>query len=364
MKHYQYLYLLLLSTQSLLAQITIDHNDMPRVDDIYRIIEADTTGMTVPATGTNFSWDYKNLSEVQERMDTFKNVSATPVGYQLYFNNEIMYPEHKASYALAVESPIDVSQFQVKDAYLYYRNETGVFKEVGIGAKINNIPSSIRYEDIDSVYVFPMTMGNVDSATAFFFHTIAGLGSFGQNRKRINTVDGWGTLETPFGTFDVIRVKTTLDATDTVYIDAISTGFTVPHPLITEYKWLAKGYGQPILNIRTNRVQGNEHILTVSYMDSMPATGTQAGTLPALSVWQVYPNPAKNNFVLDLGQQRLEPLLANLINPMGQVVRSLRQPQGQQQWIVFTAGLPEGIYLLHLQTKAGSAYRKIMISGN
>ena len=66
--------------------------------------------------------------------------------------------------------------------------------------------------------------------------------------NRTNVVDGWDNLTTLFGTFQTLRVKSTLIEHDSVYIDSLSTGFPINRN-ITEYKWLGKGQGIPLLQV-------------------------------------------------------------------------------------------------------------------
>ena len=75
------------------------------------------------------------------------------------------------------------------------------------------------------------------------------MGYYGQSGHRVNLVDGWGTLITPFGTFQTLRVISTIDAIDTVYNTSLSAGTNIPRPLKYEFKWLATGKKIPVLNL-------------------------------------------------------------------------------------------------------------------
>ena len=54
--------------------------------------------------------------------------------------------------------------------------------------------------------------------------------SFSQDQVRNNVVDGWGTLYLPADTFQVLRVKSTLQRSDSIYIEQFSFGFRLPEP--------------------------------------------------------------------------------------------------------------------------------------
>jgi hypothetical protein len=85
---------------------------------------------------------------------------------------------------------------------------------------------------------------------------------YSTQRIRSSEVDGWGNLITPFGTFATVRVKSTLNIHDSIYVDSLAIGFGFDRNII-EYKWLGKGYGIPLLQI-------NEEgpLVTATYLDS------------------------------------------------------------------------------------------------
>src|SRR6185369_9997600 len=78
---------------------------------------------------------------------------------------------------------------------------------------------------------------------------IPNFGYYRKQQTRTNEVDGWGTLITPFGTFNTLRVKSTLNITDSIYLDTLGFGLTIPRQTIVEYKWLAPGKKIPVLEV-------------------------------------------------------------------------------------------------------------------
>jgi len=88
-------------SNSMYAQISINSNDMPNVNDTFRVsLTANIQGNDPTLAGTNYTWNYASLIPVSQRIDTFYAVSSTPLAYQFYFNNIFLYPNYKASYAL------------------------------------------------------------------------------------------------------------------------------------------------------------------------------------------------------------------------------------------------------------------------
>lgn len=95
----------------------------------------------------------------------------------------------------------------------------------------------------DVEYNFPVKYGNsADSCMyAGSSTSIPFIGKIKVSGKRINTVDGWGKITTPYGSFNCIRVKSVI--TDTAVI------FTNLRSSRIEYKWLAKGQNVPVMEV-------------------------------------------------------------------------------------------------------------------
>ncbi|PJA07855.1 MAG: hypothetical protein COX70_05360, partial [Flavobacteriales bacterium CG_4_10_14_0_2_um_filter_32_8] len=67
------------------AQITITNNDMPNVNDTFRLSTTNNIqGLDPVLTGTNYSWNFSTLVPSSQRLDTFFSVSSTPLAYQFY----------------------------------------------------------------------------------------------------------------------------------------------------------------------------------------------------------------------------------------------------------------------------------------
>ncbi|NUM51780.1 MAG: T9SS type A sorting domain-containing protein [Flavobacteriales bacterium] len=235
-------------TSVLSAQITITTSDMPLLNDTVRLsIQNGVQGFNPALTGANYTWNFSSLQADMQRVDEFQSVSSTPFAYQLYFNNQIMYPNHKASYAVASPQGMGgFQQFQIEDVYNYFKNSTQKYAQVGFGATINGVPSSVQYNPVDVQYSFPLNYLNTDSSFSVWGLSIPGVGYMGQYIMREDTVDGWGELTTPFGTFiNTLRVKSVIHKTDTLNFN--NFGFKIPRPVETEYKWLATNGKVPIL---------------------------------------------------------------------------------------------------------------------
>jgi hypothetical protein len=86
-----------------------------------------------------------------------------------------------------------------------------------------------------------MNYGNVDSSYSGYSVKIPNTFSSSTNSFRLNEVDGWGLLTTPFGSFNTLRVKTIITAHDSLFLDTLGFGFGISVPQQIEYKWIGKG---------------------------------------------------------------------------------------------------------------------------
>ncbi|OQX77888.1 MAG: hypothetical protein B6D61_06495 [Bacteroidetes bacterium 4484_249] len=237
--------LILLLTSNLYSQISIDQNDMPNVDDTLRYnVTYSTNGVDYTLTGTDYTWDFSGLSALfNQKADTFVHVWSTPAAYQLVF----FYPFNSTIASPQPDFTL-ISGYEMTDVFDYYKETSSDFKEVGTAFKVNGVPLPFIYNDPDIIYRFPLQYSNIDSSTSTFAVNIPTLGYYGSIKKRKNIADGWGTLITPYGTFDVLRVKTIIQQRDSIFVDSLGIGFPINTNTI-EYQWIGKGYGRPLLKV-------------------------------------------------------------------------------------------------------------------
>jgi hypothetical protein len=224
------------------AQIIINKDDMPAEGDTFRISLTVLPPVDFSRSGQDTTWDYTYLQPQAQRVDTFLSVTETPVPYWIVFIPNIV--ANLASPRVAATIP----GLPVTDPYSFYMNSNTSFSDVGFAYTINGIPFPARYNNPDIWYEFPCSYGDTWSSESSLSLNIPGLIYYSADRQRMNFVDGWGTLKTPFGIFSVIRIKSLISQRDSLYIDSLGTGFPMQRT-ITEYKWLGKNSGIPILQI-------------------------------------------------------------------------------------------------------------------
>jgi hypothetical protein len=264
------------------SQIIIDQSDMPAPGDTLRVSLTNVVPDGFAKTAMDTAWNYAALEALSQRLDTFVNTSSTPSVYQLFF-----VLQGGANLA-SPRSGIPIPGLPVTQGFTFFKNSTGSFSDLGSAYTIQGLPLPAKYDIPDKQYQFPMTPGLTWSSASSFEISLPDLLSYSTKRIRNSVVDGWGALTTPFGTFQTVRVKSNLNIRDSVYIDSLGSGFAFNRD-ITEYKWLAKGEGIPVLQV--NEEAG---LATATYRDIFrmsaqplsvtlgPDTAVPQGTILAL----------------------------------------------------------------------------------
>ncbi len=326
------------------AQITISNNDMPSAGDTIRTsIGLNTDAFDFAATGENFSWDFSALNPMAQRVDTFLTVTQTPVAFWPFFigSANLVAPFNPAQLLTGLPDA---------EAYRFLQNNNSSFTDVGYGVVVDGAPLPLKYADADEIYQFPMTYGQAFESTANLEIGVPEFGYLLVDRARQNEVDGWGTITTPFGTFDVLRYKSVVSEYDSIYVESTGEGNAIQRDY-TEYHWLANGTGLPVLLVQMDAAIGN----TVIYLDSarMVNVGLAEQNLPDHSL-KVFPNPVRTS--LNIAIESADPLLASmkifdLHNRCIYRNQQLQINQGLNTFTFFTGDLhlKPGSYLIVIQ---------------
>jgi len=320
------------------AQITITENDMPSAgnDFISTNCVLDFT-IDLNETGANHSWDYSGVVPVSSLGDTFLSLSSLPFTYFVVF---ILTSN------LADKGGINFSAggFALQDVYTMYKKTSDYFEITGYGGTLNGLEIPLAYGSKDVVYRFPLNFGNEDSSDASVTYSFPGLFYFAQQRHRVNQVDGWGTIQTPAGTFNALRVKSTITDVDSFYVDTLGfgTGLTLKS---YEYKWLAQNGSTPVFQLGAQDVFGVPVLSSIQYQDTTFHTGINE-VAENTSV-KIFPNPA-NDFIQVFCSQN-QPASVFIYDAMGNLKKSTPSTGLYEHHSLFTIDLsnwPNGIYFI------------------
>jgi hypothetical protein len=322
-----------------IAQITITSAHMPSAGDTLHYHTTQAMGLNVDQTGAGMTWDFSTLTPLQPGADVARTVQSTPLAYRFYFDNGILYPEHQASYAMEGED-FSFQVITISNVFEFFKNEATAHRNVGFGANVNGIPTSVRRIPTDRIYQMPLEFGNVDSSFSTWALDVPGIGHLSQEQWRRNTVDGWGTLYLPADTFEVLRVRSVLHRRDSIFVAQFGTGTAINEPEAIEYKWLAQETGMPVLSITT--VNGTP-VFARYYREQPDVTGIAAHRLPRIAM---HPNPA-DDVVHAVIPQELQGELS-ILDAQGRTLRTIRLTSGTDRLTINTSDLPAGVYTIQV----------------
>ncbi len=283
------------------AQIVIGPADMASAGDTVPYVTTVAADIEPAITGNGITWDFSDLAPGLAGADTMVSVGSTPLLYQFFFNNPLLYPANQADHAVRGQA-MELATVQVQDVYEYFKSDGTSHRNVGFGATINGLPASVRRIPVDHVHRFPLQYGDQDTSFSAFEMEVPGIGFLREEQWRYNTVDGWGTLLLPGGaSHEVLRVASVLHRRDSVYIEQFGVGFAIDQPETVEHKWIAAGMDLPVLHVTT--VAGVP--TTARYRPGL-ATAVNAATLPGGQAGapgahlHLVPNPARTVVALHL----------------------------------------------------------------
>jgi hypothetical protein len=357
------LVLFLLMYAGLSAQVVITGNDMPQPGDTIR--RSNTfilDGINYEIAGPDYTWDFSSLAFTAQQVDTFVSVAETPFIYQAFFNNQFIYPEHKATAAFKLSSFGSLPGLEVSDSYQFFKNTGDSYREVGYGISIQGLSLPIQYSQIDTIYRFPLSYGQVDSSDAFFEILVPDLGYASIDRKRVNYVDGWGTLTTPFGEFQTLRVRTEINEYDSVYIDSLNAGLPLVRNIV-EYKWLANGFPVPVFQVTVDGL-----IVTASYIDSLRTSTSGIYDNQGKDVqFSVYPNPSDDFISISYELLSGSEVEISLYSIYGTELRRFMktfQERGLYNRVLYLKeyGFKPGIYLMRLTVNDIPYIKRILLN--
>jgi PKD repeat protein len=242
------------------AQITVNNTDMPVRGDTLRYSIANTVDVTsrLALSGANQTWNFSDLRPASQNIASFKRASDINAAYSFTFTG--------STYGTEASNTSFGGLLQASDVFSFYTNSSSSYACDGRGFEVSGspLPLTQTYSGKDVVYKFPMNFGNKDSNTYISNSVNALVVTLNGGGKRVNMVDAWGSLTTPLGTFDCLRVKSQIITYDTVR----SSLLPIPFPItqnVTEYKWIAKGQKIPLLEIRVPSGGGGQ--TTINYRD-------------------------------------------------------------------------------------------------
>lgn len=339
------------------SQTTIESTETPEAGDTIRLSNAVISQtLDYQTTGADVTWDFSALQFNGQKRNDYMPVSTAGSFVQIVFGN-FAPTKYKASYYVANNTlplgnlppqlPISIT-----DISQFCRNTADSLTFIGFKMTVNGQVIPAKSDTIETKYHYPIEYGNSHSSRGYTYLNLnpAYDGIWIQHRYRQTEVDGYGSITTPFGTFDALRIHHRIQETDSFYvsISGFNTWIRIPVPVSHEYEWRASEEKEPILKITTSEIQGSEQITGVEYRNVF-TVGLNENDLEV----SVYPNPVTDVLVVS----STEPFESYAIfSADGKQVKAGKLIPSVQQ-LIDVEPLLNGTYFIRLQSGTQAAFK-------
>ena len=342
------------------AQITLEVTDFSDGGDTVRVSTTNDFSIDFASTGTNYNWDFSSLvaeSQTLKDYQSMDNASAIPSFTFGAFADEA----HQATnFTETVDIPLDQAgdflPISIDGINQFSKNAVSSINTVGLSISISGTEIPVVSDTIETRYQLPLNYGDSYDSRGYNYLNLNPIfeAIWIQYRQRNTEVDGWGSITTPYGTFDALRLKHEIIENDSIYIDLFGgpMWFELPIPMRTEYEWITKEEKDPILRIITSQIAGEETVNSIEFKDQY--LGLEAGIIDSQNNIVIGPNPVENKLNI-LGVNGLYSF--SLLSMNGKVVIGKVNITNKS---IDLSNIKKGTYLIVLLTTKGMSVQKII----
>lgn len=282
------------------SPITITASDLPVPGDTLRWSTAASaaSGINLTQTGANQTWNFSGMTAIAQGIDEYKYAAQVNPTFTIISPTAYGY---KVADSFPGASQLGAG-ITVSNIYTFFNKKPAAspnrFVAEGFAATVATLPTPAAYDREDTLYRLPLSYGSSLNSSFYLKANVSIIGGLRMGGTRMTTVDGWGTIQTPYTTSPVacIRVRSEINELDTITVG--STTYPVIARNTVEYRWLAQGEHYPLLFVTTNKsISGSETITSVRYRDTKRTGLLAVGATPRVRELTVYPNPASGSDV-------------------------------------------------------------------
>lgn len=287
------------------SQIIVTSADFANGGDTVRMSQASDNGYDYLSTGPGYIWDFSSLTPNTQIVKDFRSMAGVPAFIQFIFGSFAPVKYQASYYIESTAIPVDqLTSFlpvTIEDIFQFTRTTADSMTSVGYSMVVDGNDVPFKSDTIETKYDFDLQFGNTHFSrgyTMIDFNPIIDA-IWNQHRTRYTEVDGYGSITTPYGTFDALRIKHDIIEVDSLYMVIPVIGGTwipLPIPDSHEYEWWTNGEKEPILKIVTNDILGNETVVSIEYRDIN--RNLDAGINELEVEFAMYPNPASEEISL------------------------------------------------------------------
>jgi hypothetical protein len=322
------------------AQITVTQADFPVIGNLVVRAVDDVTPVSPGNPGLNQVWDFSNL--VASRYDSMLYLSP-----QLVPGHE-KYPEANMVYSLLQGASTSSYSYNFINASALGRQWIGDETYSVIWATMT-LSMHIKYTPAPYGLPLPIAYGN-SSTQDFEMDWIMAMNNAGvlldssRTIKHMNMsmlADASGTMITPGGSFEVLRVKETINSQDSTFSWS-SGGWVFESDSVyswTQYRWYANDLGEVGYYYADSKKDGGGF----SFFTSETYVGIQDVT--SKSEFSIYPNPAQESISIESNEQIVKVEILDLSGKLRQVTNN--------KSCIDISMLSPGMYFVNTYSKRG-----------
>lgn len=345
-----------------ISQISIQSNDFVTPYDTIRYSQfIDVVDFT--ATGQNFVWDYSNITPVSQSLKEFKQI--TEIGFLVQATYGAFAPTpYQASFFYNTDDlPVNqLNQFlpvELNNLNTFVKKTNDRMTKVGYSINVNGNDVPFSSDTIETKYIFPLNFQDTFSTvgyTSVDLNPIVDL-KIKQHIASSIIVDGYGQLNLPNGTFEVLRLKRDNIEIDSIYQSFNGNGTWIAPPVrvYTNYEWLALDKGDVLMAITVANANGQEQIQSAEYQDDY--LGLDASLQEELLSMEIFPNPFVDEITI-----KSESLIEGITVFDQWNASVLQLPEvDSKNCVVDLKILPKGIYYVQIKKRTGRIFNKRII---
>lgn len=312
------------------------------ITQIYILLILTQNSVNQSAVGLNQNWDHSDLDLASEFI--FSQLEGDDPNVLEFFpaTNRIQNRE--------------VSGGSIEQKSYLEVDETGVY-ELGTSSNSSGTNQLITQTKRKLLYALPASFN--DSWSEEFSSELSGEPSGFQETKtgtRTGLVEGEGILLLPSGKYeDVLRIRINESGTSQSYSDGQLIGPETPFETVIHEYWSAE-FPFPLAIFSANNVFG-QTFYEVFYAFTNPLAIGEKEVL-----WSVYPNPAKDQVVIDFPEGGVIINRIDMLDLTGKVIHSW-YPSNTPPALLRLPEVSEGLYLFRTQTERGISTKKIALTG-
>jgi hypothetical protein len=317
------------------SQITLTSANMPAAGWTQGIaIDSTPSSVNFGSAGTNQVYNFSNLAATTN--DTL--FYSAPTDNQL-----LAFPN--ANLALTSDNV----------NYIFIDNSSAGFSYQGAIGTTSGVSGNVNFSPVEPVYQFPVAYGDNFSGNWGFRKAVTGasVGESGFDSiiltytdTLFDTIDGWGTVTTPIGSYNGLR-----DARrDFTHTTLVAMKINPPESILVEnnfdttleFTYLATETKGPLVSFDYDTAG---HVVNAKYSLIPASTGIAPVTLSGISI---YPNPANQSVIIDMRNNHdlitADYNAVGIYNLMGEKVRTIPQSGFSRVATITVGDLPAGMY--------------------